>query len=90
MDSKEDEYLIKHYPTDDIPEIAKYLNRSVGAVKSRGFKFGLKRKLIKPPWTEEDEKYLRENYPQGNIQDIMEHLGRSIFSSYWPCTDNGT
>ena len=77
--AKEVALLKELYPECPIPEIAKRLGRTVGAITGRAGYMGLKRKSwCDKLWTAEELQLLRELYPtHEGIQDIAERIGRS-------------
>ncbi len=77
--AKEAALLKELYPECPVPEIAKKLDRTVGAVENHARYLGIKRKsYLDKLWTAEELQLLRELYPtHGDIQDIAERIGRS-------------
>jgi len=77
--AKEVALLKELYPECPIPEIAKRLGRTVGAITGRAGYMGLKRKsYLDKLWTAEELQLLRELYPTcKDIQNIAERIGRS-------------
>ncbi len=71
------DYLKENYPNLDlsIKEIASYLNKTEGSVRSYAQELGIKRPVM---WSKEEEKYLIQGYKNKlSIKEMSNHLGRT-------------
>jgi hypothetical protein len=77
--AKEVAILKELYPECPVPEIAKKLDRTVGAVENRAHQLGVKRKsYLDKLWTAVELQMIRELYPiYEDMQEVAKRIGRS-------------
>lgn len=78
----EEQYLQKHFSTEDKDKIAKKLNRTWTSIKRKANKLGLKRQNrgTGSTWLKTDIQYLKSNYAVLPKEDLMQCLGRTWLS----------
>lgn len=65
------EYLKQHYGKDNVENIAIFLNRSAGAVRTKAEKLGL---ITREYWSDDELKILKEYYPIKTVDEMVELL----------------
>lgn len=76
----EDAFLCEHYSEMHVEDIAKHLERTPQAVKSRAAKLGQSSPAGGHPWRLEEDDFLRANYKTMTQDQISKELGRTVSS----------
>jgi hypothetical protein len=74
----DNEYIRKHWPTDDKEAVAAHLGRSVHSLENQASALGVHRICDKWRWSDDDLRILKEMCAQGlPFKQIMQSLSRS-------------
>lgn len=82
--AEEDAYLIAHYSTETIRQIARHLGRSWGVVQQRTYwlqkhgRLDVFERHYHRPWSEADDEYLHEWWGKLRGETVARHLNRSV------------
>lgn len=74
---EEEKYLKDNYNIMQYCDIAKYLNRSEGAIRAKCFDLGL---IKNDRWTEEEIQYIKDNYDKMTCKEMAKVLKRTTTS----------